>query len=137
MRNRYNPSQNSSKYGDSKVFLQSDIRVQLYSGFSLCHWTIVWRGLVIMSCQCFVSDAPEPFFPVTQTHYILCVNWECEWTFNHNRNAKFHTNWSQWPHCHCMYGITVNVSWPLTQHLVFFQLHVDVALFTALHISVL
>lgn len=34
-----------------------------YSGFNLCHWTIVCRGFVIMSCQCFVSDAPEPFLP--------------------------------------------------------------------------
>lgn len=34
-----------------------------YSGLSLCHCTMVCRGFVIMSCQCFVSDAPEPFLP--------------------------------------------------------------------------
>ena len=39
------------------------IRSNLYSGFSRCHWTIVCRGFVIMSCQCFVSLAPLPFFP--------------------------------------------------------------------------
>lgn len=34
-----------------------------YSGFNRCHCTIVCRGFEIMSCQCFVSDAPEPFLP--------------------------------------------------------------------------
>lgn len=34
-----------------------------YSGFSLCHCTMVCLGFVIMSCQCLVSDAPDPFLP--------------------------------------------------------------------------
>lgn len=37
-----------------------------YSGLSRCHCTIVCLGFVIISCQCFVSDAPEPFFPVKE-----------------------------------------------------------------------
>jgi hypothetical protein len=39
-----------------------------YSGLSLCHCTMVCRGFVIMSCQCFVSDAPEPFLPGILEH---------------------------------------------------------------------
>jgi len=35
----------------------------LYSGFKRCHCTIVCLGFVIISCQCFVSLAPLPFFP--------------------------------------------------------------------------
>ena len=34
-----------------------------HSGFKRCHWTTAWRGLVIMSCQCLVSDAPVLFLP--------------------------------------------------------------------------
>lgn len=46
------------------------IHAPFYSGFSRCHWTIVWRGLVIISCQCFVSDAPEPFLPAKRMRPI-------------------------------------------------------------------
>lgn len=35
----------------------------LYSGFKRCHCTMVCLGFVIISCQCFVSLAPLPFFP--------------------------------------------------------------------------
>ena len=37
--------------------------VYTYSGFNRCHCTIVCRGFEIISCQCFVSDAPDPFLP--------------------------------------------------------------------------
>lgn len=53
-----------------KVFFSSSNYMSIlqpppsYSGFNRCHCTTVWRGFEIMSCQCFVSDAPEPFLPV-------------------------------------------------------------------------
>lgn len=36
----------------------------IYSGLSRCHWMMVCLGFDIISCQCFVSFAPEPFLPV-------------------------------------------------------------------------
>lgn len=47
---------------DNKYFLL--IIIDAYSGFNRCHCTMVCRGFDIMSCQCFVSDAPDPFLPV-------------------------------------------------------------------------
>lgn len=41
------------------------VKLEYYSGLRRCHWTMVCRGFVIMSCQCFVSVAPEPFLPET------------------------------------------------------------------------
>jgi hypothetical protein len=38
-------------------------QIAFYSGFNRCHWITVCRGFEIMSCQCLVSDAPEPFLP--------------------------------------------------------------------------
>lgn len=49
----------SNMYGSKRP------QVTVYSGFRRCHCTMVCLGLVIMSCQCFVSVAPEPFLPET------------------------------------------------------------------------
>ena len=40
----------------------------LYSGLRRCHCRTAWRGLVIMSCQCFVSEAPVLFLPARKTN---------------------------------------------------------------------
>lgn len=51
-----------------------------YSGFRRCHCTMVCLGFVIMSCQCFVSLAPLPFFPENECEvhttctYVKLVN---------------------------------------------------------------
>lgn len=38
----------------------------IYSGLSRCHWMMVCLGFDIISCQCFVSFAPEPFLPAIE-----------------------------------------------------------------------
>lgn len=43
-----------------------EVEVVVYSGLRRCHWTMVCLGFVIISCQCFVSLAPLPFFPTTK-----------------------------------------------------------------------
>ena len=46
----------------------------LYSGLRRCHCRTAWRGLVIMSCQCFVSEAPVLFLPARKTKKKKRVN---------------------------------------------------------------
>lgn len=44
--------------------------VAAYSGFRRCHCRIVCLGFEIMSCQCFVSEAPLPFLPANNMRPI-------------------------------------------------------------------
>lgn len=38
-----------------------------HSGLRRCHWTTACLGFAIMSCQCFVSEAPVLFLPAGDT----------------------------------------------------------------------